>query len=90
MLVVRRRIDIYVILTVFLALLFALPMTAQTTKVKGRVTDSASGEGIPFVAIYFYGTTIGVSTDMDGYYSMEPVTLLPTSCARHCWAMKPR
>ena len=67
----RRRIDIYVILTVFLALLFALPMTAQTTKVKGRVTDSASGEGIPFVAIYFYGTTIGVSTDMDGYYSME-------------------
>ena len=67
----RRRIDIYVILTVFLELVFALPMTAQTTKVKGRVTDSASGEGIPFVAIYFYGTTIGVSTDMDGYYSME-------------------
>ena len=69
--VVKRRIDISVILTLFLALLFALPMTAQTTKVKGRVTDSASGEGIPFVAIYFYGTTIGVSTDMDGYYSME-------------------
>lgn len=44
---------------------------AQTTKVKGRVTDAESGEGLPFAAVYFQGTTIGVSTDMDGYYSME-------------------
>lgn len=43
---------------------------AQTTKVKGRVTDE-SGIGLPFVAVYFLNTTIGVSTDLDGNYSME-------------------
>ena len=36
----------------------------------GRVTDE-SGIGIPFVAVYFLNTTIGVSTDLDGNYSME-------------------
>ena len=44
---------------------------AQTTKVKGRVTDIETGEGIPFVSVFFKGTTIGVSTDIDGYYTLE-------------------
>lgn len=45
--------------------------TAQTTKVKGRVTDAGTGEGIPFASVIFKGTSIGVSTDLDGYYTME-------------------
>ena len=43
---------------------------AQTTKVRGRVTDE-HGEGIPFVAVLFKGTTVGITTDLEGYYSLE-------------------
>ncbi len=58
-------------LTFILALLAGQALCAQTTKVKGRVTDAVSGDGLPFAAVFFEGTTIGISTDMDGYYSME-------------------
>ena len=52
-------------------LLFAsLVCNAQTTKVRGRVTDD-TGEGVPFAAVYFAGTTVGITTDMDGYYNLE-------------------
>ena len=44
---------------------------SQTTKVKGRVTDAETGEPLPFASILFKGTTIGVSTDDDGYYTLE-------------------
>ena len=54
-----------------LLLLFAGVLSAQTTKVKGRVTDKETGEGIPFAAVLFEGTLNGVSTDMEGYYSYE-------------------
>ena len=53
--------------------LLTLPLAAeaQSTRVRGRVTDKDSGEGVPFVAVFFKGTTIGVSTDLDGYYTLE-------------------
>ena len=54
-----------------LGLVLPLLAAAQNTKVKGRVTDAATGEGIPFVAVYYEGTTIGISTDLDGYYTLE-------------------
>ena len=39
------------------------------SQVHGRVVDSA-GEGIPGVGIFIKGTKVGVSTDLDGYYSI--------------------
>lgn len=50
---------------------FTVAANAQNTKVKGRVTDADSGEGLPFAAVFYKGTTIGVSTDLDGYYTIE-------------------
>ena len=47
------------------ALLFTVTLAAQSTRIKGRITDEATGEGIPFVGIYFKNTTIGVSSDLD-------------------------
>jgi len=44
---------------------------AQSTRVKGRVVDSETGEGIPFAGLFFKNTYIGVSSDLDGYYSLE-------------------
>ena len=49
-------------------LVLCSPAFAQNTKVKGRVTDAETGEPIPFANVFFEGTTIGVSTDMDGNY----------------------
>ena len=60
-------------LILFVSVIFLLSdiSVAQTTKVKGRVTDAKTGESIPFVSVFFKNTTIGVSTDLDGYYTME-------------------
>ena len=53
-----------------LLLLLGIVCQAQTTKVRGRVTDE-NGEGIPFAGVYFKGTTIGITADIDGYYNLE-------------------
>lgn len=46
---------------------------AQYT-VKGKVTDSKTGEGLPFVNVYFQGSTTGTTTDFEGYYSITSNT----------------
>ena len=52
-------------------MLFAsVQLLAQTTKVRGSVTDE-TGEPIPFAGIYFKGTTIGITADIDGRYTLE-------------------
>ena len=45
--------------------------SAQITKVRGKVTDGVTGEAMPFVNVYFKGTTIGTTTDLNGFYSLE-------------------
>ncbi len=59
----------------WLLLVFAFIISSQTygqlTKIMGTVTDSASGEPMPFVNVLFKGSTIGITTDFDGNYSIE-------------------
>ena len=43
----------------------------QQDFVTGKVTDATSGEGLPGVSIVVKGTTIGVSTDINGNYSIS-------------------
>ncbi|MBK7871149.1 MAG: carboxypeptidase-like regulatory domain-containing protein [Saprospiraceae bacterium] len=43
---------------------------AQPYTIKGRVLDADTKEGLPFSNVYFAGTTIGVPTDLDGYYEI--------------------
>ncbi|MCD6661619.1 MAG: DUF5686 and carboxypeptidase regulatory-like domain-containing protein [Lentimicrobium sp.] len=47
---------------------------AQVTKVRGKVTDASTGEVLPFVNVYFKGTTIGTTTDLEGMYALESRT----------------
>lgn len=49
----------------------SLTLVAQTTRVRGRVTDSATGEPIPFASVLFPGTTHGITTDEQGIYALE-------------------
>ena len=44
---------------------------AQSTRVRGIIRDADTGEALPFVSVYFDNTTIGISTDLDGHYSLE-------------------
>ena len=46
-------------------------VSAQTTKVMGKVVDAETGEPLPLVSIVFVGTTIGTTTDFEGNYSLE-------------------
>ena len=64
-----------VITLLALLTLTTVTLNGQVTKVKGRVIDAETGEGVPFVSVYFQGTTIGVSTDLDGYYTLEAKAL---------------
>ena len=47
---------------------------AQEGVVTGRVTEAQTGEAMPGVSVVIRGTTIGVATDIDGYYSISDVT----------------
>ena len=44
---------------------------AQSTRVRGKVTDAETGEALPLVNVYFKGTTIGITTDFEGEYYLE-------------------
>lgn len=47
------------------------PALAQSSVVKGRITSSDEGEGLPGVSILEKGTTNGTVTDLDGNYSLS-------------------
>ena len=42
----------------------------QTYLIKGTVTDSITGEGLPYASLIFKGTTTGTATDMDGHFEL--------------------
>jgi len=50
-----------------------MPVNAQVTKIMGTVTNAATGEPIPFVNIYFEGTTIGATSDFEGEIPSLPL-----------------
>ena len=57
-------------MTILLTVLTLLPCSAQTqTTVEGFVTDSISGEPLPYVSLILKGTVTGGSTDTDGHFS---------------------
>ena len=56
---------------VLLTLVTPLLALAQNTgKLQGRVTDRATGEGLPGATVSIVGTTLGASTDVDGNYTI--------------------
>jgi len=56
---------------VICVLSFSPSILGQTTIVSGRVIDQLTGEGLPFVKVFFRHTKIATSTDIDGYYKLE-------------------
>lgn len=59
---------------VLLAVIWGLPMLQaglSQTLVRGKVTDRASGEGLPGVTVSFVNTEVATSTDEEGYYELR-------------------
>lgn len=60
-------------LFVFIALFASLTwaVKGQNYTIKGIVTDSITGEPLPYVAVLLKGTTIGATTDLDGVFTLS-------------------
>lgn len=56
-----------------LGFLFSSHFSAAQVKtiVSGKVTDKNTGDAVPFVNVFFYGTEIGATTDFEGRYSLS-------------------
>ena len=82
------------IIAFVLLLLAPVWLSAQTTRVRGRVSDALTGRGIPYATVYFDGTMTGVYTDATGAYSIqsaekENVSRLSASVAGYATATRP-
>jgi len=55
-------------LTLGMVLFCLFGYAQERYQLKGRVVDADTGEGLPFSNVYFEGTNIGTSTDVDGYF----------------------
>ncbi len=60
-----------VLFSVMLVIAISPRMIAQTTKVSGKILDALTREPLPFVNIIFKGTTIGATSDVEGYYTIS-------------------
>lgn len=61
----------------YIIIVFALlcnNLAAQNTRILGHVTDSATGDPIPFCSIALKGTSIGTTTDFEGFFKIESIT----------------
>lgn len=48
-----------------------LACSQSRTVISGKVTDQATGDAVPFVNVFFYGTQKGTTTDFEGRYSVS-------------------
>jgi len=44
---------------------------SQTTIVKGKITDAANGDPLPFVNVKFVGTSIAAQSDFEGNFNLQ-------------------
>ena len=56
---------------ILIAALMSSAIYAQNISVSGNVTDSSTGEPIPYASVHLEGTLVGASTDDEGHYSIS-------------------
>src|SRR3989304_133987 len=54
----------------FFVLIGEILFAGTTGKIAGRILDKETGEPMPGVNVVVKGTTLGTSTDLDGYYAI--------------------
>ena len=66
----KKLKQIKLIITIILLIVF-FNSNAQTTIIKGQITDANNGSAIPFANIVIKNTTVGTTSDFDGNYKLE-------------------
>lgn len=69
----RKRLYGYAVFVLGLLLLAALPLMAQNGKIRGKVTDSQTGEALPLANVVIEGTTRGAASDAQGEFIIPSV-----------------
>lgn len=57
----------------FAFLFFSLTLLGQKAKLTGFVYDKETGEPVIYTNVYFKGTSIGATTDLNGYYAITNI-----------------
>lgn len=65
---------IKVILSMVAFLVGAASLSAQNLTIKGTVRDASTQEGVPSAVVHVRGTSIGVSADANGVYTLQAPT----------------
>jgi hypothetical protein len=65
-----KSVWLKVLLIICLVQAASVTAIAQSTTIKGTITDAKTGETLPFVSILIPGTTMGTASDADGKYAM--------------------
>lgn len=65
---------IRIFFTVLMILVSANIVSAQSITVSGKITDSSTGEPVPFASVMVQGTMNGVSCNAEGVYSISTKT----------------
>ncbi len=70
-----KDITLNKIIFTIIFLLLIIPVTAQEKqgKIKGRVYNAATNEGVPFATVVIVGTTTGAMTDFDGNFTFTGI-----------------
>lgn len=64
-----------------LTIIYSHSMAQGVTKVSGNVYDRVSGDPLAFVSVIFKGTSVGSTTDLDGYFEIESRFVSDSLCA---------
>ena len=56
-------------------------LSQGVTKVKGVVLEDKSGQPMAFVNVFFKGTNVGASTDLDGNFNIQSRFVSDSLCA---------
>ncbi|NTV82764.1 MAG: carboxypeptidase-like regulatory domain-containing protein [Bacteroidales bacterium] len=64
------RFILHILLLILINAAFDLSVYGQETRISGKITDSTTGQPVPFVNIFFKNTTIGITSDLEGHYSL--------------------
>jgi hypothetical protein len=53
-----------------LLVFFTITSFSQTI-IRGKVSDAETGEALPYITVFISGTTLGTSTDFEGFYEIN-------------------
>ncbi|MCK4569410.1 MAG: carboxypeptidase-like regulatory domain-containing protein [Bacteroidales bacterium] len=67
----KHQLHLRLIFFLLILVVSMLPGHAQVTKIMGTVINAVTGEPIPFVNLYFEGTSIGATSGFEGQYAIE-------------------